>query len=215
MPSEPTTLPELFKFYHEYVKLLYASVSSGGILPQETLFELNAALDHISRYWVYKELEGEAVKKAYSHLKRSCLDVFKIKVNNANDQFKYLRTIDTSVLDNGEFDRNLIALHHEIRIGATNARRLEGESKNDTDGAIRAFELWQPVYEKCIQLETDFVLHPKLNWAKKRARWSRWKERLIGFVFGILAAFIVALATPIIADLQNWIRQTYQSWFRN
>jgi hypothetical protein len=212
MPSEPTTFEELFKFYHEYVKLLYASVSSGGILPQETLFELNAALDHISRHWVYGEPEGDAVKKAYSHLKRSCLDVFKIKVNNANDQFKYLRTIDTSVLDNGEFDRKLIALHHEIRIGATNARRLEGESRNDASGAIRAFELWEPVYEKCTQLETDFILHPRLNWAKKRAKWSKCKEGLIRVVIAVLAASIAALVTPKMPEFLKWITHTFHAW---
>ena len=214
MPSEPTTFAELFKFYHEYVKLLYSSVQSGGSLPIEVLFELNAALDHISRRWAYDEGESNVVKKAYSHLKRSCLDIFKLKVKDANDQFAQLLTLDTSVLDNGEFDRKLVALHHEIKVGATEARRLEGQSRNDTEAAIKAFDLWEPVYQNCVQLETEFFLHPKLNWAKKRVTWSRRKEHLIAFILGFLAAFLVALATPIIVELQNWIKHTYQSWHR-
>lgn len=44
----------------------------------EILFELNAALDHLSRHYTYKESEAEAVAKAYAHMKRACLDVFKI-----------------------------------------------------------------------------------------------------------------------------------------
>ena len=50
MPGKPKKFEELFKFYHEYVKLLYSSVQAGGSLPAEVLFELNAALDHVSRH---------------------------------------------------------------------------------------------------------------------------------------------------------------------
>ena len=46
----PANFGELFKFYHEYVKALCSSVQIEGSLPQELLFELNAALDHISRH---------------------------------------------------------------------------------------------------------------------------------------------------------------------
>ncbi len=98
MAEKPTTFSELFKFYHEYVKLLYSSVQAGGTLPIEILFELNAALDHISRHWAYHEDEASVVDKAYSHLKRSCLDVFKLKVRDAHDQFAELRKIDTIAL---------------------------------------------------------------------------------------------------------------------
>ena len=193
MPSKPQTFQELFKFYHEYVKLLYSSVQAGGTLPLEVLFELNAALDHISRHWAYQESEAAAVDKAYSHLKRSCLDIFKLKVKDANDQFSELRLIDTSVLDNGEFDRSLIALHHKIKTGATDARRMEGESKNDDDSSIRAFDLWEPVYRDCIQMETKFYNHPNLLWAKKKVAAVKRKE----FWIAVLSAFIAGLITPV------------------
>ena len=75
MAGHPTTFADLFKFYHEHVKILYSSVQVENVMPVELLFELNAALDHVSRHWCYGESEKEAVEKAYSHLKRCCLDV--------------------------------------------------------------------------------------------------------------------------------------------
>src|SRR5690242_4609010 len=104
MANKPKTFPDLFKFYHEYVKLLYSSVQTRNALPVETLFELNAALDHISRHWAYNESEAEVVDKALSHLKRSCLDIFRLKVKEQREQFKELRKVDTSIIDNGDFD---------------------------------------------------------------------------------------------------------------
>lgn len=210
MPGKPKTFAELFKFYHEYVKLLYSTVQAGGSLPTEVLFELNAALDHISRHWAYNESEAAVVDKAYAHLKRSCLDVFKLKVKDANEQFSELRGIDTSVLDNGDFDRKLIALYHSIKTGATNARRLEGESKNDDDVHVKAFDLWQPVYQDCVLLETEFYNHPKLPWAKKRVARFKRKE----FWVGVVTAFVVGLVTPV-DWFQHLIKHIWEHFFPN
>jgi len=192
MPGKPKTFEDLFKFYHEYVKLLYSSVQAGGTLPIEVLFELNAALDHISRHWAYSESEEAVVDKAYAHLKRTCLDIFKLKVNDANDQFLELRSIETSILDNGEFDKKLIALYHKIKIEATEARRLEGESRNDDECTIKAFALWQPVYEDCIRLENEFYNHPKLHWAKKKLALFKRKD----YWLSVITALVIGLITP-------------------
>ncbi|MGH8556041.1 MAG: hypothetical protein ACRESZ_00995 [Methylococcales bacterium] len=100
-PSKPQTLTQLFEFYHEYVKVLYSYVQTENTLPSETLFELNAALDHISRMWIYSESEEEVVAQAYGHLKRSCLDIFKLKIREIRGQYDELRKIDTSTIDNG------------------------------------------------------------------------------------------------------------------
>jgi len=51
----PKTFEELFKFYLDYVKPLYSGIQVRNALPYEVLFELNAALDHISRKWTYRE----------------------------------------------------------------------------------------------------------------------------------------------------------------
>jgi hypothetical protein len=161
-------------------------------LPVETLFELNAALDHISRHWAYDETEASAVEKAYAHLKRSCLDVFKLKVKDANIQFTEIRGIDTSILDNGQFDLKLIALYHKIKSGATDARHFEGESRNDDDSHIKAFDRWEPVYQDCILLEKEFYNHASLPWAKKKIAMIKRKE----FWGSIFVAFIVGLITP-------------------
>lgn len=49
-PKEPSNIAELFAFYHDYVKVLYSAVQTENALPQEVLFELNAAFDHLSRH---------------------------------------------------------------------------------------------------------------------------------------------------------------------
>src|SRR5690349_4139765 len=108
--TRPTTIDKLVEFYYAEVKPLYSSVQLTNELPVEILFEINAAFDHLTRHWAYEETEEHVVDKAYSHLKRSCLDVFKITVKRAVEQFNELRGIDTSAIDNGEFDRKLVAL---------------------------------------------------------------------------------------------------------
>lgn len=186
-PKEPRTLTELFAFYHDYVKVLYSAVQTENTLPQEVLFELNAAFDHLSRHWTYGESEAQAVHKSYGHLKRSCLDIFKISVREARSQYDELRKIDTSAIDNGDFDKKLHALFANIRQGATEARRLEGNGNADPDGPIKAFDAWQPVYANCLRFDADFYHHPALDWAKRRW-WSKyWKSTLLATIMAGLA----------------------------
>lgn len=177
-PKEPSNIAELFAFYHDYVKVLYSAVQTENALPQEVLFELNAAFDHLSRHWTYGEPEGKVVHKCYGHLKRSCLDIFKISVREARKKFDELRKLDTSDIDNGEYDRKLLALFAEIRSGATAARKLEGNGNSDPDGPIKAFDAWQPVYANCLRLETEFYHHDALDWAKRRWFKKYWKSTL-------------------------------------
>lgn len=170
----PTTTTELFEFYHEYVKVLYAYVQTENALPQEMLFEINAAFDHLSRIWIYKEDQSAAVSKAYSHLKRSCLDVFKLRVKEARGQYVELLAIDTSGIDNGEFDKQLHELWADIKMKATRARREEGKPGDD---ALHAFDMWQDVMVLCLQMQTQFFGHSRLPWAKRNASRIIWRDR--------------------------------------
>lgn len=102
---KPKTFPELFQFYDDFVKILYAAIEAENELPQETLFEINAAFDHLSRHWISSQSEEHVVDKAYSHLKRSCLDIFKLFLRDTIDKHGRLTTLDTSIIDNGEFER--------------------------------------------------------------------------------------------------------------
>lgn len=185
--KEPRTIAELFDFYHNYVKVLYSAVQTQNVLPQEVLFEINAAFDHLSRHWTYSESEEDAVRKCYGHLKRSCLDIFKISVREARTQYDELRRIDTSTIDNGEFDKKLLALFAEIRLGATMARNMEGNGSSDLEGSIKAFDAWQPVYANCLRLEDDFYHHSALDWAKRRWWLKYWKSTVFAALMAGLA----------------------------
>ena len=176
--QKPRNLRELFDFYYECVKPLYALVQTEGSLPQEILFEINAALDHVSRIWIYEEDEAEAVEKAFSHFKRSCLDVFKILTQEAYRQYDELRTIDTGLIDNGEFDRELHRLWLEIKSAATEARQIEGQP--DTGNAVPAFDKWQDAAVSCLRLEEEFYHHGGIEWAKRRGKQNAWASRFEG-----------------------------------
>jgi len=176
------------------VKPLYGLVQAEGALPQEMLFEINAALDHIARHWTLGESEAEAVARALGHFKRSCLDVFKILVREAGEQYRELRKIDTSTIDNGEFDRQLHQLWHEIKVESTEARRLEGQPD---DGSVPAFDKWQDVAEKCLRLRNDFLHHGSLEWAKRRETRESWMTRCRRWADGAtLTAVVYAVAMP-------------------
>jgi hypothetical protein len=188
---KPTSVPELVDFYYTFVKPLYSAVQLTNHLPVEVLFEINAAFDHLTRVWAYDEPEPEVVGKAYSHLKRSCLDIFKLHVKEARRQFDELRKIDTSIIDNGDFDRRLLECWQRLKATAREARVKEGDPKKDDAQAIYAFALWLPVYEDCVTLEKDFYCHARLDWARKMESWGKWRERLIGgLCVGILASLI-------------------------
>lgn len=207
-PQEPRTVGELFGFYHAYVKVLYSAVQTENVLPQEVLFEINAAFDHLSRYWIYGEEENIAVRKSYGHLKRSCLDIFKIAVRTARTQYDELRKLDTSSIDNGEFDRNLLELFAQIRSGATKARSMEGNGNGDEDGPIKAFDLWQPVYADCLKLEQEFYHHKALDWARRRWISKYWKSTLAT----IVAAFLAGVAGREYGhEIAAWVKSIFSS----
>jgi hypothetical protein len=207
-PQEPSTFGELFSFYHEYVKVLYANVQTENVLPSETLFELNAALDHISHCWIYDTDEATVVHEAYGHLKRSCLDIFKLALVDAVRQYGELRKIDTSAIDNGSFDQQLNRLFSELKRGATEARRLEGDTRGDGNGPIRAFDRWQPIYAQCLRIEDEFYSHPALDWAKRRHTWKRYGALILVGVVAFTGGTVGRLSEPWIARLIDKILGT-------
>lgn len=202
MPAgDPQTFKEVFDFYSRYVKLLYCDVQATNVLPVEVLFELNAAFDHASRFWVYGETEAAVSKKVYSHLKRSCLDIFKLRAKETLDHYAELRKIDLSFLDNGNFETNMRKLLHVIRKETREARSHEGMTKNDADGWVEAFEKWQPVYEKCSQFDEQFYLNPHLDWARKKNFRLSTKKFILSIV---VAAIVGAFIKEPLAELLKW-----------
>ena len=177
MENVPKTFKGLFEFYHREVKFYYSYAQSENVLPLEMLFELNAALDHISRAYVYEEeTEEEACKKAYGHLKRACLDTFKIAFRETIKKYDELRKLDISLIDNGEYERNIKKLISDIKKEGTEARRLEGNPKlTDLDNTVPPFNKWTSVFEKCLYFEHEFYQNKNVEWAKKKGWWINLK----------------------------------------
>lgn len=104
---KPQNFDELFKFYYEDFKPLYNRLHIEGEPPLEMLFEINAAFDHMSRHWYYDEKEVDVVDQSCRHLKRGSFDAFKIMLLKTMDKYNELLNVDTSIIDNGRFDRSL------------------------------------------------------------------------------------------------------------
>lgn len=190
---------------------MYAAVQVQNELPVEVLFEIHAALDHLSRQHVsdFRESEKAVVQKAYSHLKRACLDIFKLKVRETIDQYNEIRKLDTSLIDNGEFDRQMRKLIDRIKKGATEARRFEGLHKFDLYKQAEAFDLWEPVYADCVTFNVDFYLNKNLDWARRKGFQLSTKKFLFSlFVTAITGGF---LKDPLVDGLKFLAKLLWQT----
>lgn len=184
--DKPQTFTDLFAFYNDYVRLLYGAIQAQNALPQETLFEINAAFDHISRHWTHGRAEADEVDKAFSHLKRSCLDIFKLTLKDAIDNYNKLCRIDTSIIDNGTFDQRMHKLVADMKAKSIEARQADSETH---DGIEEAFALWAEVYQLCGQFNQEFFLSPHVQWAKKKSCIFTTKA----FLFSVAASFVAGL----------------------
>ena len=110
MDKKPQDFKSLFRFYYDRFKPLYSHVQALSEPPVEMLFELNAAFDHLSRHWSYGESQQDTVQRVIGHLKRGCFDAFKLVAVEACDHYDELRGVDISIIDNGQFEGEMLAL---------------------------------------------------------------------------------------------------------
>lgn len=188
--NKPQSFKELFEFYYKEFKPLYSHVQSLSFPPLEMFFEVNAAFDHLSRIWYYTEDESQVVALVCAHLKRGCFDAYKIIVREARDQYDQLSKLDTSVINNGNYDSEMRNLFSEIKVGSIEARQAEGDSR-DEDQWYRAFDLWKPVYNNCVKFEKEYFLNGNVEWAKRKERWKIWRHRIEGVLVSLVAGLIL------------------------
>jgi len=188
----PASFDDLFELYYDRYKPLYSYIQTFNEMPVELVFEVAAAWDHVSRHWKYAEAENECIDKAGRHIKRAILDGFKLVLKYVVDDYNDLRRVDTSLIDNGDFDRRMRGLVADVRQTATRARTSEGDTAGQ--GAWgNAFLLWDDVFQKCEQLRREFILSEHVDWARRKQAALAWRRRVEGFVIGILSSGVVAL----------------------
>ena len=185
--NRPETLDELFAFYVERCKPLVAYISAHNVAVFRVVVEIAAAFDHLSRHWSQGQDEKHSVEKTSGHLKRACFDVYKLILKQAMDNYHRLASVDTSAIDNGEFDKRCIRLVRQIRTQAKYARMCEGNAEEDWH---LAFDVWDRVYRDCLVFDNDFYGNVNVNWAKRR-RLTRFVDALVlTIVGGVLGAGI-------------------------
>ncbi|NLS95065.1 MAG: hypothetical protein GXX96_23150 [Planctomycetaceae bacterium] len=188
----PLTFNQLTKIYYDRYKPLYSQVQTFNEMPVELIFEVAAAWDHVTRHWMYGESEASCVDKASRHVKRAIFDAFKLILKARVDEYDELRAVDTSLINNGEFDRELIALMAEIRRDAIDARMAEGNT-SAPESWSDAFNLWDKVHANCEKFNQEFYLNDKVEWARKKTQEFTSRRRWEGFGIGVAASAVVTL----------------------
>jgi hypothetical protein len=196
----PLTFQQLTELYYARYKPLYNQVQSFNEMPIELVFEVAAAWDHVSRCWKYGESEASCADKASRHMKRAILDAFKLIMKARVDDYDELRRIDTSLINNGDYDRDLRALMSEIQHDAVAARTAEGDTSLP-DSWERAFDSWDRVHAKCERFHREFYLNANVEWAKRKTQEFTTKRRLEGYWINIAATVTVTSAVWLFAWL--------------
>lgn len=196
----PSTEADLYRFYREVVKRLYSVTQSENALPAEVLFEIHAAFEHLSRIYVLNADREYEVRKAYAHLKRSCLDIYKIYFRDTLDMLDELRLVDTSVIDNGQFDFDLKSLLGRTRKLAADARASEGDKNGEEEGKVLAFDLWQEVAINCNTLREQYYYSPNVCWAKRIESEKERKLRTKNIQIAIVTGLVTGLITGVVAN---------------
>ena len=181
--SSYSTLNEL---YFEKFKTLHAETQArGDAIPQETLIEILAAFDHLARTWTNDEsiCEDKQINRAEGHVKRACLDMYKLRLKEANTKYKDLIKTDISTIDNGDYKKRVIQLIAKIQNMASSARKLESLNKED------AFKTWEDIYDLIDEFE-DLYQSDHVNWAKNVERKKFWQTVLISSLFGGVIGFV-------------------------
>lgn len=180
------TFDELFRFYHDYVKKLYATSQVEDTQSIETLLEIHSAFDHCSRHWTASEPEAECAARAFGHLKRSCLDTFKLQVKRGVQQYHELRQCPVHLVDNGDFLRQLDQLFYAVRTASAEARTQEGVLKS-TGNPSAVFSQWEAVAMQCQRINDEFYMSPKVDWAKR----ADARQKLRSFAWWLIGSFIL------------------------
>jgi hypothetical protein len=180
-------MQDLVSFYYDKFKPVYSYIQQTNKVPNEMLFEINAAFDHWTRIIYYGEDEAKTIRSVCAHLKRGCFDAFKIIVYQTREQYNELKQTDLSLIDNGEFVKSLNRLWADIEKLAVEARMSEGDSR-DEEKWHDAFDKWENVIYKCSLLTQNFFLSDKVKWAKDKQRRSVW----MGFALGVVASLVAA-----------------------
>lgn len=190
------TEQEVYEFYNNTVKVIYSEIEAkNNTLPVELLFEINSAFDHLKRIHIDGESEDLQSQKAYSHLKRGCLDAFKLKLKYFNDDVSkiYRKKADLRIIDNGKYLADFIQFKSDIFKIAKEARLNEG--KMDTELALQE---WSHVSVLIDSFEDKFFNTEKLHWAEKQSFFHFNANFWLGVLAGIISSVVVTILFSIL-----------------
>lgn len=199
------SLSRLFAFYKDTVKPLYGTIQADGHLPVEVLFEIHAAMDHVSRIFTGDQDMETAVSRAKGHLTRSCLDIFKLSVKEARNQYNELNQMrGLGFLDNGDFAARMRTAWEEIRSASEEARAHDVLDADSSNHEGPSFHKWQRVYVLCEEFRRSYYNHPYKDWAGRQAIIRQWKTHLFAVVVGaVVTTALSHYFSPLVNALKS------------
>lgn len=187
-----TEIKNMYVFYIENLKPLIAEIEARTEqFPVQILNEIRSYNDHLSRVFLNDDnddLVERELKKAYSHLKRSMLDCYKILMIYLHDEFnkfdKRTKNIDLSLVNNGEFYIEYKRLRISIIDKYKTAKTKETEELPDDD----KYSFFQNAYIEALELEKLI----DSNFAN--IQWTRGKKVVKTILNGVLWLLSVVIS---------------------
>ena len=189
----PKTLKEFFEFYETFFKPLHNDRLKPSEQCQELLIEIHAAFNHLAGKWLHDEEEKKCVESASGHLKRATFDIYKLIVKETFLRCKDLHAVDTSIIDQGNFNKNLIKLIAELKASVHVARKAEGNSRLNHNWG-EAFVKWNIAYTLCERIDITIENNTRnIKWARRK-QWAKvWFRRVGSIIVGFLGVFALNL----------------------
>lgn len=203
------------RIYESYVDVIAPFIIQlevlDGEFPVEMLNEIRAIFTHIARCRLNREKDpaysADNVTKAERHLKRAVFDGYKHLCVTYDEKYRefgnHYKNVDLSVVDNGDFLRNLSRMRALAVKKLQEAKRHEvsfGDDKEVYDLYNEAYDAYSDVHN-LIEGSRE-----KIEFARRRAS-RKDRAAVVTFVIGV-ASFIIGVASVVLTALEYVIPGT-------
>ena len=203
-PTQEKRIAEILTNYKQKIIPLILSLEvSDSEYPVEIMNEIRGMVNHLATITLSPSGPDvdALIDKMYSHYKRALYDCYKylcISKMDAYDHFcKQYKYLDLSLVDNGDFLKELCALHNEAVELTVKARETEYTPTVDMDEVVNGYEL---AYRHCSALVRYINDNQTKIETLKHKHTSATKLGIAGLVVGIVGT-IAGIVGAILATI--------------
>ena len=189
--GDVNTVGDVLAYFHsEVVRAVAISYAVANAFPEQILNEIRASMTHLAKAndlgEGHKDYQTE-LKASWRHLKRTCLDCFKLSIfsiaKRADDQI-------TQLLEIHALPNTLIRQTSELKV--RRIALMTNEAQTPTHVAVEEYKkLFQDYDEFWTVLSSEYGGESAELVARGQTK-KAWKDRGFGFILGILTSAIVS-----------------------